>query len=47
MSYHGREGYPIIHITRTGRIYIMVRKDSGGVKRLYLKRGNVPEKLRD
>lgn len=33
--YHGRMGYPVIHTTRNGRKYIMVRKEGGGVKRLY------------
>lgn len=48
MTYHGRTGYPMIHITRTsGRKYIMVRKKGGGTKRLYLdKHGNVPERHR-
>ena len=33
--YHKRTGYPIIHNTKTGRKYVMVRKKDGGVKRLY------------
>lgn len=36
MTYHGRSGYPIIHTTKKGREYIMVRKKDGGTKRLYL-----------
>jgi len=36
MTYHGRGGYPVIHKTNKGRMYIMVRKRGGGVKRLYL-----------
>ncbi len=36
MTYHGRSGHPIMHETKTGRKYIMVRKKGGGVKRLYL-----------
>ena len=47
MTYHGRTGYPIIHATKTGREYIMVRKRGGGVKRLYLVRGNVPVKYKE
>ena len=35
ITYHGRTGYPIIHKTKKGRKYIMVRKKGGGVKRLY------------
>lgn len=35
ITYHGRKGYPVIHISETGRKYIMVRKKGGGVKRLY------------
>jgi hypothetical protein len=36
ITYHGRSGYPVIHIDeRTGRKYIMVRKSGGGTKRLY------------
>jgi len=33
--YHGRVGRPVIHITKSGRKYVMVRKTGGGVKRLY------------
>jgi len=33
--YHGRAGYPIVHKTKTGRKYIMVRKPGGGTRRLY------------
>ena len=45
IKYHGREGYPVIHISDTGRKYIMVRHPSGkGTKRLYLVNGKVPKK---
>jgi hypothetical protein len=33
--YHGRKGYPVLHETRSGRKFIMVRAKGGGVKRLY------------
>lgn len=33
--YHGRSGKRVIHKTKGGRKYIMVRKKGGGVKRLY------------
>ena len=35
ITYHGRTGFPIIHTTKGGRKYIMVRAKGGGVKRLY------------
>ena len=44
IKYHGRKGYPIIHLTKTPALvaygkepkrFIMVRKVGGGVKRLY------------
>ena len=44
IKYHRREGYPIIHSTKTSALvaygkepkrYITVRKTGGGVKRLY------------
>ncbi len=35
ITYHGRTGFPIIHTTKSGRKYIMVRKTGGGVRRLY------------
>ena len=35
ITYHGRTGYPYIHTTKTGRRYMMVRAEGGGVKRLY------------
>ena len=35
VKYHGRAGKPLVHTTRTGRQYIMVRAPGGGVKRLY------------
>ena len=44
IKYHRREGYPIIHSTKTPALvtygkepkrYITVRKTGGGVKRLY------------
>jgi len=44
MTYHGRTGYPLIHATRGGRLFIMVRKRGGGTKRLYLVRGKVPRR---
>lgn len=47
MVYHGRRGRPILHISKTGRKYIMVRRKGGGTKRLYLKRGNVPKEERE
>lgn len=43
LTYHGRSGYPVVHETKTGRDYIMVRKRDGGTKRLYLKYGQVPK----
>lgn len=46
-SGHVRCGYPVIHVSKTDRKYIMVRKRSGGVRRLYLTRqGNIPKKHR-
>ena len=33
--YHGRVSRPIIHITKSGRKYVMVRKSGGGTRRLY------------
>lgn len=36
ITYHGRTGKPIIHLTKKDRAYIMVRAKGGGVKRLYL-----------
>jgi len=44
IRYHGREGFPIIHSTKTPALvvygkepkrYITVRKVGGGIKRLY------------
>ena len=35
ITYHGRTGFPIIHATKSGRKYVMVRAKGGGVKRLY------------
>lgn len=35
ITYHGRAGHPLIHIAKAGRRFIMVRKQGGGVKRLY------------
>ena len=35
IKYHGRSGHPIIHVNKTGKRYIMVRKSPKGVKRLY------------
>ena len=36
ITYHGRVGKPVIHLTGANRPYIMVRAVGGGVKRLYL-----------
>lgn len=55
ICYHGRCGYPIIHLDEEAdqdqdqeQEYIMVRKKGGGTKRLYLtKEGRVPAKLRE
>jgi len=46
MTFHGREGKPVIHHSQTGRKYIMTRKHGGGTKRLYLKHGRVPAEHR-
>ena len=36
ISYHGRKGKPLIHQTKSGRLFIMVRAPKGkGVRRLY------------
>lgn len=35
ITYHGRSGRPVIHRTKSGRKYIMVRAEGGGTKRLY------------
>ena len=35
ITYHDRTGFPVIHTTKSGRKYIMVRAKGGGVKRLY------------
>lgn len=36
IRYHGREGRPVVHLDeKTGRLFIMVRKSGGGVRRLY------------
>lgn len=35
ITYHGRTGRPLVHIAKTGKRYIMVRKPGGGTKRLY------------
>lgn len=35
ITYHGRTGRPVVHRTKYGREYIMVRKSGGGTKRLY------------
>ena len=35
IMYHGREGYPFIHVSDDRRKYIMVRARGGGTKRLY------------
>ena len=36
IQYHGRSGHPKIHANKPGRLYILVRKKGGGVKRLYV-----------
>ena len=42
-----RCGHPVIHVSKAGKKFIMVRKVGGGTKRLYLtKFGNIPEKYR-
>ena len=33
--YHGRVGRPLIHITKSGRKFVMVRAKGGGTRRLY------------
>ena len=35
ITYHGRSGRPQIHTAKSGKKYIMVRAQGGGVKRLY------------
>ena len=35
IKYHGRIGRPVIHMSKSGRKYIMVRAKGGGVQRLY------------
>lgn len=35
ITYHGRSGRPVVHTTKNGKKYIMVRKSGGGTKRLY------------
>ena len=35
ITYHGRTGFPVIHTTRGGRKFIMVRAKGGGTQRLY------------
>ena len=35
ITYHGRSGYPEVHMTASGKRYIMVRAEGGGTKRLY------------
>ncbi len=35
IKYHGRKGKPVIHKSKTGKTYIMVRAKGGGTKRLY------------
>lgn len=43
-TYHGRTGYPLIHIDGSGKKYTMVRSKGGGTKRLYLKDDHIPKK---
>ena len=35
ITYHGRSGHPVVHISKSGRKYIAVRAKGGGIKRLY------------
>lgn len=35
ITYHGRRGRPLIHVTKSDKEYIMVRAKGGGTKRLY------------
>jgi secreted trypsin-like serine protease len=35
ITYHKRSGKPVIHKSKTGKKYIMVRKSGGGTKKLY------------
>ena len=35
ITYHGRQGYPVIHQDKHGRLYIMVRSQKGKSKKLY------------
>ena len=35
ITYHGRKGKPLVHKSKEGKKYIMVRKRGGGTKRLY------------
>lgn len=45
LTYHGRVGHPIVHETKSGRKFIMVRARGGGTKRLYLHHGGIPKRL--
>ena len=45
IRYHGREGFPVVHQSKTGRLYIMVRASEGrGTKRLYEGSSYKPDK---
>ena len=46
MTYHGRSGCPVLHESDSGRKYIMVRRQGGGTKRLYLQHGRIPAKYK-
>lgn len=48
MTYHGRcIGYPMIYATKKGREYIIVCAAGRSIKRLYLKKGDVPIRDRE
>ncbi len=41
-----RCGHPVIHVSKAGKKFIMVRAVGGGTKRLYLtKFGNIPSEI--
>lgn len=35
IRYHGRSGRPVVHKSKSGKKYIVVRATGGGTKRLY------------
>lgn len=47
LTFKGRSGYPMLHKDeKTGRIFIMTRKKSGGVERTYLTKSlGIPKEL--